>query len=73
VPSTRISEWLPQIAHFNIFVLAHKDAYEPAGDLPLWQNSYRISTAVALSVMADVIGFCDKLLVLSVVADVIPL
>jgi hypothetical protein len=27
----RISEWLPQIAHFNIFVLAHKNAKEPAG------------------------------------------
>jgi hypothetical protein len=39
VPSTRISEWLPQIAHFNIFVLAHKNANEPAGVLPLWQNS----------------------------------
>jgi hypothetical protein len=30
VPSTRISEWLPQIAHFNIFVNAHKNATEPA-------------------------------------------
>jgi hypothetical protein len=24
---------------FNIFVLAHKNANEPAGVLPLWQNS----------------------------------
>jgi hypothetical protein len=30
VPSTRTREWLPQIAHFNIFVLAHKNANEPA-------------------------------------------
>jgi hypothetical protein len=37
--STRISEWLPQIAHFNIFLHAHKNANEPAGVLPLWQNS----------------------------------
>jgi hypothetical protein len=34
VPSTRISEWLPQIARFNIFVLAHKNGNEPAGVLP---------------------------------------
>ena len=33
VPSTRIREWLPQIAHFNIFVLAHKNAIEPATSL----------------------------------------
>jgi hypothetical protein len=39
VPSTRISEWLPQIAHVNIFVLAHKHANEPAGVLSQWQNS----------------------------------
>jgi hypothetical protein len=39
VPSTRIIEWLPQIVHFNIFVLAHENANEPAGVLPLWQNS----------------------------------
>jgi hypothetical protein len=45
-----------QIAHFNIFVLAHKNANEPAGVLP----------EVVLSVMADVIGFCGKLLELSV-------
>ena len=30
VPSTRICEWLPQIAHINIFVFAHKNANEPA-------------------------------------------
>jgi hypothetical protein len=30
---------LLQIAHFNIFVLAHKNANEPAGVLPQWQNS----------------------------------
>jgi hypothetical protein len=29
VPSMSISERLPQIAHFNIFVLAHKNADEP--------------------------------------------
>jgi hypothetical protein len=37
--STRISEWLPQIAHLNIFIQTHKNAYEPAGILPQWQNS----------------------------------
>jgi hypothetical protein len=40
--SARISEWLPQIAYFNIFVLAHKNANEPS---------------VVLSVMADVYRF----------------
>jgi hypothetical protein len=35
VPSTRISEWLPQIAHLNLFVPAHKNANEPAIVLPL--------------------------------------
>jgi hypothetical protein len=34
-----ISAWLPQIAHFNIFVFADKNANEPAGVLPQWQNS----------------------------------
>jgi hypothetical protein len=63
VPSTRTREWLPQIAHFNIFVLAHKNANE-------WGKT---PAAVVLSVMADVIGFCGKLLVLSVMADVIRL
>jgi hypothetical protein len=29
----RIREWLPQIAHFNIFVLAHKNANEPAAQV----------------------------------------
>jgi hypothetical protein len=66
VPSTRTREWLPQIAHFNIFVLAHKNANEPAGFLPVWQKPGRTPAAVVLSVMADVIGFCGKLLVLSV-------
>jgi hypothetical protein len=28
-----------QIAHFNIFVHAHKNANEPATSLQLWQNS----------------------------------
>jgi hypothetical protein len=60
VPSTRISEWLPQIAHFNIFVLAHKNADEPAGVLPQWQNFGRNPAAVVLSVMADVIELWDK-------------
>jgi hypothetical protein len=55
VPSTRVSERLPQIAHFNIFVLAHKNGNEPAGVLPLWQNLGRTSAAVVLSVVADVI------------------
>jgi hypothetical protein len=55
VPSTRTCEWLPQTAHFNISVLTHKNPNELAGVLP-----------VALNVMADVIGFCGKLLVLSV-------
>jgi hypothetical protein len=66
VPYTRTREWLSQIAHFNIFVLAHKNANEPAEVLPQWQNSGRTPAAVVLSVMADVIGFCGKLLVLSV-------
>jgi hypothetical protein len=54
VSSTRTSEWLPQIAHFSIFVLAHKNASEPAGVLPLWQNSGRTPAAVVLSVLPDV-------------------
>jgi hypothetical protein len=33
VPSSRPREWL--LSHFNIFVLAHKNANEPAGFLPL--------------------------------------
>jgi hypothetical protein len=65
MPSTRIIEWLPQIAHFNIVVLAQKTANKPARVLPQWQNSDRTPSAVVLSVkpMADVIGFCGKLLV----------
>jgi hypothetical protein len=59
VPSSRTREWLPQIARFNIFVLAYKNANEPAGFLPVWQKP-------GSCVMADVIGFCDKLLELSV-------
>jgi hypothetical protein len=59
VPSSRTREWLPQIAHLNIFVLAHKNANEPAGFLPVWQKP-------GSCVIADVIGFCGKLLVLSV-------
>jgi hypothetical protein len=43
--------------HSNIFVLAHKNVYEPAGLLPQWPNSGRIPAAVVLSLMADVIGF----------------
>jgi hypothetical protein len=66
VPSTRTCEWLPQIAHFNIFVLANKNANEAAGFPPVWQKPGRTPAAVVFSVMADVIGFCGKLLVLSV-------
>jgi hypothetical protein len=55
VPSTRTREWLPQIAHFHIFVLAHTNANEPAGFLPVWQKPGRTPTAVVLSVMADVV------------------
>jgi hypothetical protein len=62
VPSTRTRKWLPQIAHFHIFVLGHKNAKEPAGVLP---HTGRTPAAVVVSVMADVIGFCGKLLVLS--------
>jgi hypothetical protein len=54
VPTTRISEWLPQIAHFNIFVLAHKNANEPAGVLPDCLCG-RTPAAVVLSLMAYVI------------------
>jgi hypothetical protein len=46
VPSSRAREWLPQIAHFNIFVLAHKNANEPAGFLPVWQKPGRTPAAV---------------------------
>jgi hypothetical protein len=59
VPSTRISEWLPYIAHFDIFVLAHKNVNEPTGVLPQWQNSGRTPAAVVLSVMADVSPLSD--------------
>jgi hypothetical protein len=38
VPSTHTREKLPQIAHFNIFVPAHKNANELAGILPHLQN-----------------------------------
>ena len=31
-------EWLPQIANFNIFVLAHKNANEPETVADLWQQ-----------------------------------
>jgi hypothetical protein len=55
VPSTRTREWLPQIAHFNIFVLAHENANERVGVLSHWQNSGRTPAVVVLSVMADVI------------------
>jgi hypothetical protein len=55
VPSARTREWLPQIAHFNIFVLAHKKANEPAGVLPHWQDAGRTPAAIVLSVMTDVI------------------
>jgi hypothetical protein len=55
--------------------IAHKNANEPAGVLPHWQNSGRSPAAVVLSVMADVMGFCGKLLVFmsGVMAIVIPL
>jgi hypothetical protein len=43
-----INEWLPQIAHFNIFVIAHKNANEPAGDC----HSGRTQAALVLGVMA---------------------
>jgi hypothetical protein len=58
VPSSRTREWLPQIAHVNIFVLAHKNANEPAGFLKVWQKPGRTPAAV--------IGFCGTLLELSV-------
>jgi hypothetical protein len=51
VPSTRISEWLPQIAHYNIFVLAHKNANEPASVAELRQNS---GSSCVKCYMADV-------------------
>jgi hypothetical protein len=38
VPSTRTRKWLPEIANFNIFVLAHKNVIEPAGFLLVWQK-----------------------------------
>jgi hypothetical protein len=41
--------------------------------LPEFCHTGKTPAAVVLSVMADVIGFCGKLLVLSVVADVIRL
>jgi hypothetical protein len=65
MPSTRISEWLLRLL-ILIFLLAHKNANEPARGLPHWHNSGRTPAAVVLSVMADVIGFFGKLLVLSV-------
>jgi hypothetical protein len=40
--------------------------------LPEFCHTGRTQAAVVLSVMADVIGFCSKLLLLSVMADVIP-
>jgi hypothetical protein len=40
---------------FKIFVLAHKNANEPAGFLPHWQKLGRTPATVVLSVMADVI------------------
>jgi hypothetical protein len=46
VPSSRTREWLPQIDHFNMFVLAHKNANEPAGFLPVWQKPSRTPAAV---------------------------
>jgi hypothetical protein len=46
LPSWRTREWLPHIAHFNIFVLAHKNANEPAGILPVWQKPGRTPAAV---------------------------
>ena len=66
VPSTRTREWLPQIAHFNIFVLAHKNANEPAGFLPGSAGVAETRQNSGSCVMADVIGFCGKLLELSV-------
>jgi hypothetical protein len=49
-----------------IFVLTDKNASEPAGVLPLWQNSGGTPEAFVLRVLADVIQFCGKLLALSV-------
>ena len=57
MPSTRICEWLPQIAHFNIFVLAHKNANE-------------LKLCMQLSVMVDVIGFSFKCYVLNTALSV---
>ena len=51
VPSTRICEWLPQIVHFSIFVHAHKNANEPATNLPQVRNCGRTPAAVVLSVI----------------------
>jgi hypothetical protein len=48
VPSTRISEWLSQIAHFNIFVHAHKNANELAIVAELRQQFVLSVMAVAL-------------------------
>ena len=59
MPSTRTCEWLPQIAHFNIFVHAHKNANEPATSLPQVRNCGRTPAAVVLSVMAVVIPLLD--------------
>jgi hypothetical protein len=64
VPSTRISEWLPQIAHFNIFVHAHKNANEPATVAELRQQfvfNLDIATTTTIicepeALLADVIA-----------------
>ena len=37
--SRAVDAQLPEIAHFNIFVHAHKNANESAASLQLWQNS----------------------------------
>jgi hypothetical protein len=59
---------LPQIAHQNLFVHVHKTANEPATVVELRHQ-------FVLCVMADIIGFCDKLLAACVkcIAAVIPL
>jgi hypothetical protein len=59
VPSTRITEWLPKITHFNIFVLAHKNANEPATNLELWQNSGSSLCQVLWLVLSDSVLSCQ--------------
>jgi hypothetical protein len=72
VPLTRICEWLPEIAYLNISVHAHKNAYEPATSLELWQNSGSGLLLDVRQLLSDFRASC-KLLVASVMAVEIPL